>query len=76
MVEIGKFKSIAPNASMEGLLTENTALKKREANLKLVIAVAVIAALGYYYYKSKKKEVRIVDPESDNLNTIKDEKFY
>ena len=76
MVEIGKFKSIAPNASMEGLLTENTALKKREANLKLVIAVAVIAALGYCYYKSKKKEVRIVDPESDNLNISKDEKFY
>lgn len=76
MVEIGKFKSIAPNASMEGLLTENTALKKCEANLKLVIALGVIAALGYYFYKSKKKEVRIVDPESDNLNTIKDEKFY
>jgi hypothetical protein len=76
MVEIGKFKSVAPNASMEGLLTENTALKKREANLKLVIAVGVIAALGYYYYKSKKKEIRIVDPESDNLNTSKDEKFY
>jgi hypothetical protein len=76
MIEIGKFKSVAPNASMEGLLTENTALKKREANLKLVIAVGVIAALGYYFYKSKKKEVRIVDPESDNLNTIKDEKFH
>ena len=76
MVEIGKFKSIAPNASMEGLLTENTALKKREANLTIVIAVGVIAALGYYFYKSKKKEVRISDPESDNLNTSKDEKFY
>jgi len=76
MVEIGKFKSVAPNASMEGLLTENTALKKREANLKLVISVGVIVALGYYFYKSKKKEVRIVDPESDNLNTIKDEKFH
>lgn len=76
MVEIGKFKSVAPNASMEGLLTENTALKKREANLQLVIALGVMVALGYYYYKSKKKEVRIVDPESDNLNTSKDEKFY
>ncbi len=76
MVEIGKFKSIAPNESMEGLLTENTALKKREANLQLVIAVGVMAALGYCYYKSKKKEVRIVNPESDNLNRIKDEKFH
>ena len=76
MVEIGKFKSVAPNASLDGLLTENTTLKKREANLKIVIAVGVIVVLGYYFYKSKKKEVRIVDPESDNLNTIKDEKFH
>ena len=78
MVEIGKFKSVAPNASMEWLLTENTALKKREVNLKLaIIAISVFAGIGYYcYYKSKKKEVRIVDPESDNLNTIKYEKFH
>jgi hypothetical protein len=47
MIEIGKFKSVAPNASMEGLLTENSALKKREANLKLVIAITIIAAFGY-----------------------------
>jgi hypothetical protein len=69
MVEIGKFKTVAPNATMEGLLTENTSLKKREVNLKLaIIATSVFAAIGYYcYYKSKKKEVRISNPESENL---------
>ena len=69
MVEIGQFKTIAANVSFDGILLENTVLKKQQANLiiTLVITAGFAIAFGYLYYQSTKKEIRISIPENNNL---------
>lgn len=71
MVEIGQFKTIAANVSFDGILLENTVLKKQQATLiiTLVITAGVAIALGYLYSQAMKKEIRISTLENNNLNT-------
>lgn len=67
MVEIGQFKSIAPNVSIDRLLNENSSLKNRQGDLKLAIFVTTSIALifAYLYVKSKYNQVRIKNQENE-----------
>ena len=71
MVEIGQFKSIAPNVSIDRLLNENSSLKNRQGDLKLAIFVTTSIALifAYLYVKSKNNQVRIKNQENEKSKT-------
>jgi hypothetical protein len=69
MLEIGQFKTVAPNISFDGIIKENTMLKKQKSDLvfTLVVTAGFAILFGYLYYQSTKKEIRILFPENNNL---------
>jgi len=69
MLEIGQFKTVAPNVSFDGIIKENSMLKNQKSDLvfTLVITAGIAIAFGYLYYQSMKKEIRISIPENNNL---------
>ena len=61
MVEIGKFRIIAPNIKMDALLSENAILKQKQTKTLQIITVSLIVAgvVGYWIYrKAKLKEYK------------------
>ena len=69
MLEIGQFKTVAPNVSFDGIIKENSMLKNQKSDLvfTLVVTAGFAILFGYLYYQSKKKEIRISIPENNNL---------
>ena len=69
MLEIGQFKTVAPNVSFDGIIKENTMLKNQKSDLvfTLVVTTGFAILFGYLYYQSTKKEIRISFPEKNNL---------
>jgi hypothetical protein len=68
MLEIGQFKTVAPNVSFDGIIKENTMLKNQKSDLVFTLLVTAGFAIlfGYLYYQSTKKEIRISIPENNN----------
>jgi hypothetical protein len=70
MVEIGKFRTIAPNIKMDALLSENAILKQKQTKTLQIIAVSliVVGVVGYWLYrkaKLKENENRTTCPECE-----------
>jgi hypothetical protein len=68
MLEIGQFKTVAPNVSFDGIIKENTMLKNQKSDLvfTLVVTAGFAILFGYLYYQATKKEIRISIPENNN----------
>jgi hypothetical protein len=51
MLEIGQFKTVAPNFTIDGLIKENTMLQNRQNDLiiTLLVTAGIAITLGYLY---------------------------